>query len=94
MKTKDETAPRAFDRYSTEEVELILSLVPTRRNVRNLAVALGRSENAIEIVFEVAYSGKWLKKELEEAGPDQDDVMTKVGRVKKSLGIFVGHRPR
>ncbi len=94
MKTKDEITPRAFERYSTEEVELILSLIPTRRNVKNLATALGRSEDAIETVFEIAYSGKWLKKELEEAGPNQDDVMTKVGGVKKNLGIFVGHRPK
>ena len=94
MRTKKDGPPKAFDPYSTEEIELILSVVPTRTNVKNIAKSLGRSEDAIYTVYELAYSGRWLKGQLARFGPEQNNVMTKIARTKKKLGMFVGHIPK
>lgn len=94
MKTKKDGPPRAFDRYYDEEIELILSVTPTYANVRILAKSLGRSEEAIWTIYELAYSRKWLKGQLKRFGPDQDNVMTKISRAKKKIGIIVGYKPK
>lgn len=94
MRTKKDGPPRAFDPYRREEIELVLSLVPTRANVRNLAKSLGRSDDAIYTLYQLAYSGKWLKSQLARFGTHQDNVMTKIAAAKKKLGMFVGHIPR
>lgn len=91
MKTKADGVPKAFDRYSKQEVELILTLPPTNTNVRNLAKALGRTEDAIFTIYFMAYSGKWLKSMSKDMKPHQDNVVTKVTAAKKKLGIFIGH---
>ena len=94
MKTKADGVPKAFERYTKEEIELILSLTPTYGNVKNLAKSLGRTEDAIETIYHFAYSGKWLKQSLKALEPQQSNVVTKVAAAKKKLGIFIGHEPR
>lgn len=92
MKTKADGIPKAFEPYKQKEIDLILSMVPTHNNVRNLAESLGRSEDAIYTVFELAYSGNWLKNELGRMKEHQDNVVTKTARTKKKSGIFIGHK--
>lgn len=91
MKTKSAGIPKAFEPYTKEEIQLILSLIPTYQNVRSLAKSLGRSDEAIQFIYKLAYSGRWLKKWLEALGPHQDDVATKIALAKKKFGIFVGY---
>ena len=91
MKTKKDGIPNAFAPYKQQEINLILSLVPTHGNVRNLAKSLGRSNDAIYVIYHRAYSGRWLKDVLNRTEDTQDNVVTKVARAKKKLGIFVGH---
>ena len=84
---------RAFERYTQQEVDLILSLVPKHSNVRNLAKSLGRTRDAIYVVYHYAYSGKWLKRDLAAMEEYQDNVITKIAKAKKKSGIFIGHEP-
>lgn len=91
MKTKSARAPKAFEPYTREEIQLILSLTPTYGNVKNLAKSLGRTNEAIQFIYKLAYSRRWLKEWLEALGPHQDDVATKIAVAKKRLGIFVGY---
>ena len=55
-----------FERYSQQEVDLIPSLVPTYTNVKNLTKSLGRTQDAIYVVYNYTYSGRWLKRDLAE----------------------------
>lgn len=41
--------------YRKGELELILTLAPTRENIERLSSSLGRSASAIEIVYRIAY---------------------------------------
>ena len=93
MKKKSDGIVRAFERYSQQEVNLILSLVPTYTNVKNLAKSLGRSDDAIYVVYHYAYSGKWLKRDLAGMEEHQDNVITKIAKAKKKYGIFIGYEP-
>jgi len=93
MRKKSPSVPRAFERYSQQEVNLILSLVPTYNNVKNLAKSLGRSEDAIYVVYNYAYSGKWLKRDLAELDENQNNVLRKIANAKKRIGIFIGYEP-
>lgn len=93
MKKKSDGVPKAFDPYTKQEVELILSLAPTHSNVKNLAKSPGRTENAIYLIYYLAYSGKWLKGSLKSLGPDQNNIATKVAAAKRKFGIFIGHEP-
>ena len=67
LRTKKDGIPNAFAPYKQQEINLILSLVPTHGN------------------------GRWLKDVLNRTEDTQDNVVTKVARAKKKLGIFVGH---
>ena len=93
MKKKSNGVARAFERYSQQEVNLILSLVLTHTNVRNLAKSLGRTPEAISMVYHYAYSGKWLKRDLAEMEEHQNNVLTKIAKAKTKYGIFIGHEP-
>ncbi|MFH1087909.1 MAG: hypothetical protein V1737_04920 [Chloroflexota bacterium] len=73
MKTKADGIPKAFEPYKQREIDLILSLTPTHANVRNLATALGRSQEGVMTVFSMAYSGKLLKGMLDQTGESQDN---------------------
>ncbi|MSQ26107.1 MAG: hypothetical protein EXR49_07575 [Dehalococcoidia bacterium] len=94
MKTKMMGVPKAFDKYTQDEVDLILSLVPTSENVKILAGSLGRTEGAIQVLYEYAYSGTWLKKDFERMEAHQDNVLTKIANTKRKRGITIGYRPR
>jgi hypothetical protein len=94
MKTRGEDQPKAFKPYTQEDVDLILSLVPTYENKKNLAKSLGRTEKAINLVFKLAYSGRWLKRDLAELGEHQNNVLTKIAVAKKKTRIFVGYKPK
>ena len=91
MKTKLNGIPKAFEPYKQEEINLILTMVHTYANVKNLAKSLGRNQGAIYTIYNMAYSGKWLKSMLRDMSESQDNVVTKVARAKKKYGIFVGH---
>jgi len=90
MKKKVDGIPKAFEQYEQQEVDLILSMLPTHTNVKNLAISLGRSNEAIYTVFRRAYSGKWLRDSLKYNGSG-DNIITKISEAKKNLGIFIGH---
>jgi hypothetical protein len=91
VKTKKDGIANAFSPYKQEEINLILSLVPTHTNVNNLAESLGRSPEAIYTIYNMAYSGRWLKDTLKGMEESQDNVVTKIARAKKKYGIFIGH---
>lgn len=93
MKTKSNGVVRAFERYYQEEVNLILSMIPTHNNVRNLAKSLGRTKDAIYVVYNYAYSGKWLKRDLAMMDEHQNNVLTKIAKAKNKYGLFIGHEP-
>jgi len=93
MRTKSASIPKAFDPYTQKEIDLILSLVPNKRNTQNLAKSLGRSFDAIAMVYIWAYSGRMLKNALANMKDTQDNVVTKVASAKKRLGIYIGHEP-
>jgi hypothetical protein len=91
MKKKTNGIPKAFEQYKQKEVNLILTMLPTHGNVRNLSAALGRSNEAIYMVFHIAYGGKLLKDPLKNMEDHRDNVFTKIAKAKKNLGIFIGH---
>ena len=94
MKTKADGVPKAFEPYTKEEIQLLLSMLPTHDNVRIIAKTLGRSRGAIYTLYRLAYSVDWLKENIQNTAPHQDNVVTKIASAKKKLGIFVGHRPK
>lgn len=93
MKKKSPSLPKAFEPYKQKEIDLILSLVPNKTNTSNLAKSLGRSFDAIAMVYHWAYSGNMLKNALLNMKETQDNVVTKVAKAKKKFGIYIGHEP-
>jgi hypothetical protein len=67
--------------YRAGELELILSVAPTKENIGRLASSLGRSESAIEIVFRIAYQPD------KPFGRNADIQRTKIQRAMKCLGF-------
>ena len=66
--------------YINGELELILRLVPTRVNIQNLSKLLERTEEAIGLVFKVAYErGKF--------GATAVCMKRKIALAKKRVGI-------
>ena len=80
--------------YAQEEIDLILSVVPTAENARRLSAVLRRKPSAVQAIMQMAYSGKWLKQQLERSSGVTDSVAIQVGHAKKRMGIVVGHVPR
>lgn len=71
--------------YSEGELEVILSLVPTKTNILWLSKLLKRSESSIKIVYKFAY----------EHGPfgDNSDVQErKIIEAKNRVGIDIGRK--
>jgi len=93
VRTKADGIKKAFEPYTQKEIDLILSLVPNKTNTTNLAKSLGRSFDAIAMVYHWAYSGKMLKNALANMKDTQDNVVTKVAKAKRRLGIYIGHEP-
>jgi len=93
MQKKSAKAPKAFERYSQKEIDLILSLIPNKTNTKNLAKSLGRTFDAIGMIYEYAYGGNLLKNALAGMKDTQDNVVTKVASAKRRLGIYIGYEP-
>jgi len=78
--------------YSQEEIDLILSVIPSKTNITNLASALRRGIDAIGMIYEIAYNVKLLRENLDDDKP-KNDVFQKIANSKTKLGIFIGYDP-
>ncbi|MBE3143647.1 MAG: hypothetical protein IMZ61_06965 [Planctomycetes bacterium] len=71
--------------YRDCELEIIMSLVPTSKNIGYLSRLLARSESAIKIVYKIAY----------ESGPfgkNADIQEKKIIEAKNNVGIIMGRK--
>ncbi|MDB4368533.1 hypothetical protein N9Z58_00185 [bacterium] len=81
-------AKRKNEKYKDGELETILSLVPTKDNIARLSALLERSEQAIRIVYRIAYQHGSF-------GKDAKAQEKKVLAAKKKVGIVLGRsKPR
>lgn len=71
--------------YREGELEIILSLPPTSNNIQWLSSALGRSRNAIEVVYRFAFGHGSFGKEAKSMD-------SKVLAAKKRVGIAIGRK--
>lgn len=71
--------------YRPGELEVILSLAPTKQNIKWLAMLLERSEPAIELVYKIAF-------EHGPFGQDAEVQTRKVLAAKRSVGIVLGRK--
>ena len=94
MKTKSDGEANAGQPYTQDEVDLILSILPTHENVARIASSLGRTREAIYFIYLNAYSGQWLKSQLAQTNEKQDNVFTKIGKAKSKVGLAIGHMPK
>ena len=78
-------ANRTGKEYMAGELEVILSLAPTKANIHWLSVLLERTEAAIEIVYRIAFgTGPF--------GKNADAQVRKILDAKKAIGIDVGRK--
>ena len=71
--------------YKEGELEVILSLAPTQNNIKWLSLLLERSEEAIEIVYKIAFEyGAFAK----AAGIQERKIL----EAKKRVGIKIGRK--
>ena len=89
MRKKSDGIEKAFAPYNQKEIDLILSLVPNKTNTLNLAKSLGRSFDAIGMIYQIAYSGNMLKNSLASMKESQNNVIAKIARTKKKYGIYI-----
>jgi hypothetical protein len=71
--------------YASGELEVILSLAPTKSNIEFLSELTGRTAKAISIVYRIAY----------EHGPfarSADIQQEKILQAKKRVGIVIGRQ--
>lgn len=77
---------RTNEPYKEGELEVILSLAPTKENVRWLSILLERSENSIAIVYKIAYEhgpfGKRAKIQEKKIFEAKERVGIRIGRKK------------
>ena len=71
--------------YKPGELEVILSLAPTDRNIEWLSMLLGRSEKAIGIVYKMAF-------EHGPFGKNADIQERKIVEAKQRVGIVIGRK--
>lgn len=71
--------------YKSGELEVILSLAPTKNNIKWLSTLLERSEGAIEVVYKIAY-------EHGPFGKHADIQEQKVINAKNRVGIKIGRK--
>ena len=76
---------RVGEVYKKGELEVILSLAPTKTNIQRLSELLDRSEDAIEFVYKIAF-GIW---NLDRKGGIQ---VKKILAAKKRVGIEIGRK--
>jgi hypothetical protein len=70
-------------KYREGELDLILSLVPTKENVRRLASSLGRSTGAVEVVYRMAYT------KFGRGGKGSDIQKRKIREAKRRCGLIL-----
>jgi hypothetical protein len=71
--------------YASGELEVILSLAPTKQNIDFLSQLTGRTAKAISIVYRIAY----------DHGPfarSADTQQEKILRAKRRVGIVIGRQ--
>jgi hypothetical protein len=84
-KVMDSSTGRKNKPYKTGELETILSLAPTEANIKWLSTLLERSEDAIEIVYRIAFDhGRF--------GKDATIQETKIIEAKERVGIKIGRK--
>ncbi len=93
MQKKAPGVENAFKPYTQYEIDLILSMIPNKKNTQLLAKSLRRNFPAIATIYHMAYSGRWLKESLGQMKEGQDNVVTKIALAKKKYDIYVGHEP-
>jgi hypothetical protein len=71
--------------YKDGELEVILSLAPTAENIQRLSRLLDRSEDAIQIVYNIAF-------EHGPFGQDANVQTRKILEAKERVGIRIGRR--
>ena len=71
--------------YLPGELEVILSLAPSGKNISFLSELLGRSENAIELVYKIAFEHGPFGK---QAGIQEEKILA----AKKRVGISIGRK--
>lgn len=71
--------------YKEGELETILSLAPTQANITWLSTLLERSEEAIEIVYRIAFQHGPF-------GKDADIQERKIIEAKERVGIRIGRK--
>lgn len=71
--------------YKDGELEVILSLAPTKTNIRWLSTLLERSEEAIKIVYKIAF-------EHGPFGENADIQEKKIIDAKEKVGISIGRK--
>lgn len=76
---------RKGKQYKVGELETILSMAPTERNIEFLAELLDRSPEAIKIVYKIAF-------EHGPFGKDADIQVDKIIAAKKRVGIAIGRK--
>ena len=74
---------RKRQQYKSGELETILSMAPTKQNIAFLSELLGRSGEAIQIVYKIAF-------EHGPFGKDADVQVQKILAAKKRVGIAIG----
>ncbi len=67
--------------YTEEEFDLILRLPPAKGNIHLLAESLRRSEDAIQMIYLIAYG------RLQRAGKPSQAIVRKVQEAKRRAGF-------
>ena len=79
---------RKYKPYKDGELEVILSMAPTKQNIKWLSALLDRTPNAIEIVYKIAY-------EHGPFGKNAEIQERKIIDAKERVGITIGRvKPR
>ena len=76
---------RTGKNYKDGELEIILSLAPTSSNIKWLSTLLERSEDAIKIVYKIAF-------EYGPFGENADIQEKKIIEAKERVGICLGRK--
>jgi hypothetical protein len=76
---------RRGNKYEEGELEVILSMVPTEANIKWLSKLLKRSQQAIEVVYKIAY-------ECGPFGENADIQEQKIIQAKERVGIILGRK--
>lgn len=76
---------RKGQEYKDGELEVILSLPPTKQNIYWLSKLLERSEESIQVVYKIAY-------EHGSFGKDAGIQEKKIIEAKKRIGLEIGRK--